>query len=88
MGLKVIEEKGKASIQDIERNIDNGAYVIVLYFHAFAQVGHYAIITEYDDRAFYLVGSSLGFMRLWKKDFKEFWYDTGKTDREWYLAVQ
>lgn len=87
IGIEVIEEKEHAQIADIERNLDDGNYVIVCYMHAFAGEGHYAIITEYDDQAFYFRDPSLGMFRLKKKYFKEWWHDATGI-QQWYAAVK
>ncbi|MES2971470.1 MAG: C39 family peptidase [Patescibacteria group bacterium] len=87
VGLKLVEEKSNALVQDIERNIDAGVSVIVNYFHAFAGEGHYAVVTNYDNKALYLVDSSFGLLRLRKEDFEKFWYNSDKTIYGWYAAV-
>jgi predicted double-glycine peptidase len=88
VGLEVVEEKSDANTQDIERHIDDGAYVIVNYFNAFSDEGHYAVVTGYDDKALYFTDSSLGYLRLKKEYFKKFWYNSDKTVYGWYAAVK
>ena len=46
IGLELIEEKSNATVQDIQRNIDNGAYVIICYANAYSGNGHYTVVTE------------------------------------------
>lgn len=87
IGLEVVEEKEGGKVEDIERNIDEGNYVIVCYIHTFSEEGHYAVITEYDDEAFYFRDPSLGPFRLKKKHFRKWWHDV--TDiQQWYMAVK
>jgi predicted double-glycine peptidase len=88
VGLKILEEKTNSAIADIEKHIDNGAYVIVNYIHAFDGNGHYSAITDYDDRSLYFADSSLGFLRLRKEEFQKHWYNSDKTIRGWYAAVR
>jgi predicted double-glycine peptidase len=88
LGLKVAEEKQDADTSDIEKHIDNGDFVIVCYFHAFSGEGHYALVSEYDEKAFYLRDCSLGFPRLKKKYFKRYWYNSDKSIYGWLLAVK
>jgi predicted double-glycine peptidase len=88
VGLEILEEKANAVIVDIERNIDNGAYVIVNYFDAFSDEGHYSVITEYDNRALYFTDSGFGLFRLNKEDFIKFWHNSDKTIYGWYVAVK
>jgi predicted double-glycine peptidase len=87
IGIEVVEEKKGADISDIERNIDNGNYVIVCYMHAFAGEGHYAVITEYDDVALYFVDPSFGIFRLRKEYLKKWWYGSSGV-QQWYAAVR
>ena len=88
VGLEVIEEKSNAALEDIERNIDQGAYVIVCYLNAFSGNGHYTVITGYDDRAFYCVDSSYGLPRFYKPFFDKYWYGSDKSSVRWYAAVR
>lgn len=87
IGIKVIEEKEGGTLTDIERNIDNGNYVIVGYMNMFSGEGHYAIITEYDNKAFYFRDPSLGPFRLKKEHFKKRWHDATVIE-QWYVAVK
>ena len=87
-GLTIVEEKENAEITDIERHVDAGHYVIVLYYHLYSEVGHYAVVAEYDDRAFYFFDSSYGLLRLKKAKFFKYWYNTDKTVHRWFLAVK
>lgn len=91
IGLELIEEKSNATIQDIERNIDNGACVIICYTNAFSGNGHYTCVTDYDDRAIYCRDPALGFLRLSKEYLTKFWQgtrDASEGSQQWYLAVQ
>ena len=87
IGLKVVEHKEHADIKDIERNIDDGNYVIVNYFDAFTGYGHYGVITEYDDKALYLRDCFFGLFRMEKKIFKKWWYGRDGI-QQWYVAVK
>jgi predicted double-glycine peptidase len=88
IGLKLVKEKREATIEDIERHIDDdGAFVIVNYIDAFSGHGHYAIITEYDDKAFYFSDCSMGLFRLEKEFFKKFWHSASGIP-QWYMAVK
>jgi len=87
VGLKILEQKADAAIADIEKQLDNDAYVIVNYCHAFSDTGHYAVITDYDEEALYFADSSLGFLRLRKEYFKKYWYNSDKTIYGWYVAL-
>ena len=84
--LKLVEEKQGATTKDIERNIDAGAFVVVCYIHAYSGEGHYAIVSEYDDRAFYFRDCSFGLFRLKKKYFRKFWHGTDGI-QQWYVAL-
>lgn len=88
IGLEVIETKAEGTTEDIERLIDQGAYIIVNYLHAFAEDGHYGVVTDYDDSAFYLADCSLGFLRLRREYFLKYWYDSKQAVNHWYLAVK
>lgn len=88
LGFKIIEKKWKSSIKDIERHIDKNNFVIVCYFHAFSNEGHYGLVTEYDDEAVYLRDCSLGFLRLKKKYLVKHWHGHSKKDRGWLLAFK
>lgn len=86
-GLTVVEYGTDAKMDDITRNIDNGNFVIVCYLHLYSGEGHYGLITEYDEDAFYFRDCSYGFMRLEKKDLETSWYNHDKTVRAWYMAI-
>lgn len=88
LGFEIIEEKTGSSIDEIEQHLDKGHFVIVCYWHAFSSEGHYGLISEYDDKAFYFRDCSLGFMRLKKKYFTKHWYDSTKTVHRWLLALK
>jgi predicted double-glycine peptidase len=90
VGLDVLETKAGGTAADVKRHIDAGAYVIVNYFHTFSGNGHYAVITDYDDNAFYLADCSLGFLRLRDEYFLKYWYghDPGSESKKWFLAVK
>ena len=89
VGLNVLEAKAGGTAAEVKRHIDNDAYVIVNYFHTFSGHGHYAVITDYDDNAFYLADCSLGFLRLRNEYFEKYWYgaDPGSESKKWFLAV-
>lgn len=86
IGLEVVEEKEKAEITDIERNVDAGNYVIVCYMHLYSGEGHYGVITEHDKEAFYFRDPSFGLFRIRKKYFKKHWHSSGPP--QWYVAVK
>lgn len=88
LGLKIVEQKRDGTMQDVERHIDNGDLVVICYFHAFAQEGHYGLVSEYDKAAFYLRDCSLGFLRLRREYFKKYWYNHDKTIYGWFMAVK
>jgi predicted double-glycine peptidase len=89
IGLELVEEKRDSSLKDIERNIDDGAFVIVNYSSAYSDAnnGHYAVVTEYDEKAFYLRDCSYGFLRLKKQHLKRFWYGVDGI-QQWYAAFK
>ncbi len=88
VGLEVIEEKAKASLKDIERHVDNGTFVIVCYKNAFSGNGHYTVITEYDDGAFYCRDSAFGLFRIDKEEFEKHWFNPKETSIRWFVAVR
>jgi predicted double-glycine peptidase len=88
VGLELAEQKSDASIEDLERGIDAGAYVIVNYFHVYSGEGHYGLVTEYDDEALYFRDCSCGFFRIKKKFFKNFWYGDAESSKQWYAAFK
>lgn len=88
VGLEVIEELQGADIKDIEYHLNKKHFVIVNYIQAFSGEGHYAVVCESDESAIYLRDSSLGFVRIKKKDFVKFWYNHDKTIQGWLLAVK
>jgi predicted double-glycine peptidase len=87
IGLEVIETEEGGALKDIERNLDDGKYVIVCYMHAYSGEGHYGVITEYDKRAFYFVDPSFGLFRLRKEYFSKWWYGSDGV-KQWYMAVK
>ena len=91
VGLELVEEKSNANIEDIQRNIDNGAYVIICYTNAFSGNGHYTCVTEYDDQALYCRDPALGLLRLRKEYLAKFWHgsmDASAGSKQWYMAVK
>ena len=88
VGLEVMETKNDAELKDIEKNIDQGYYVIVNYFDAFSGAGHYSIVTDYDEEAVYILDCSFGLFRLEKKDFLKHWHNKSKSIFRWYVALK
>lgn len=87
VGLEVVESKSGAAIEDLERNIDAGGYVVVNYMNVYSGEGHYGLVTDYDDKAVYLVDSSFGFIRIKKPYFLKYWYGSDKIER-WYASLR
>lgn len=88
VGLKLVEVKKNAAIADIERNLDAGAFVIINYFEAFSEGGHYSIVTDYDETALYIADCYDGFLRIEKKYFPKWWHNSDKSIRGWYMAIK
>jgi hypothetical protein len=88
IGLEVLEEKAGATLSDIERNLDAGAFVIINYYNAYSGNGHYTVATDYDEKAFYTRDSAFGLFRLRKEHLQKCWYDTHGESSEWYMAVR
>lgn len=88
VGLKIVQTAENASIHDIEVQLDANSYVIVNYFQVFSGEGHYAVIADHDNNAFYLMDSSLGLLRLRKEYFKKYWHNSDKSIYGWYVAVK
>lgn len=87
-GLEIIEQKTNASVDDIKRNLDMNASVIVNYFDPFSGEGHYAVVTEYDDQALYLRDCWFGLLRMSIKSFGPVWHNGNDTIRGWYVAIK
>lgn len=91
VGLEVLEEKSGANVEDIERNIDNGAHVVICYANAFSGNGHYTLVTGHDDRALYCRDSTFGLFRFSKDYLKKFWHgqrDASTGSDHWYMAIR
>lgn len=92
VGIEVVEEKSNASLEDIQRNIDEGAYVIILSAATFSGNSHYTCITQYDDQALYSRDSAYGFLRLSTEYLEKLWHgvdhDASKGSKKWYVAVK
>jgi predicted double-glycine peptidase len=91
IGLVVVEEKSNAGVEDIERNIDDGAYVVMCYANAYSGNGHYTLVTGYDDRAIYCRDSGFGLFRFSKEYLENFWHgqkDASKGSNRWYMAIK
>ena len=86
--LEVVEEKYGANLDDIRRHVDAGYYVIVNYSAGFSDSGHFAVVIEYDENAFYLFDSSYGFLRLENNGLESRWYNSDKTIKKWLLAIK
>jgi hypothetical protein len=83
-----VESEYNASLDDIRRHLDRGAYVIVNYLNAFSGNGHYAAIVNYDEMAFYLADSSLGALRLSNEHLLNHWHSGDRATLRWYLSVK
>ena len=81
------EEKTDATFEDIERTLDSGSVCIVNFFNIFNKVGHFSLIVRHDEKAFYFIDSSLGFLRLKKKAFQDHWHNQDKTLHGWFVAI-
>ena len=91
IGLEVLEAKSDAKISDIERNLDNGAYVVICYANAFSGNGHYTVVTDHDKRAIYCRDSAFGLFRFSKEYLDKFWHgqkDASINSNHWYMAVK
>ena len=88
LGFEVVESRANATTEDIEHHLDQGHKVIVDYFYAFAEEGHFAQIAEYDDVAFYFIDPSLGYMRLKKPYFIKNWHNQNGKLVGWFMAVK
>lgn len=92
LGLELVEEKPEGNVNDIERNIDAGHFVIILYNNAYSGNSHYTVITEYDDGAVYCRDSAFGFFRFSKENLEKFWHgvahDASQNSKQWYMAVK
>ena len=87
-GLEVVSVTTDASPEDIDQNLRVGHRVIVNFQHAFDGDGHFAVVAESDDDAFYLRDSSLGLLRLKKRDLVKHWHNSDSTISGWLLAVR
>jgi predicted double-glycine peptidase len=88
VGLEVVGSRGDSSLEDLEKSIDNGYYVIVNYFDAFSGAGHYSIVNDYDEEAVYILDCSFGLFRLDKKDFLKHWHNKNKSVFRWYVSLR
>jgi predicted double-glycine peptidase len=92
--LEVVETKYNGSLKDLERCIKAAEaegldpYIIVNYFHAFANEGHYGAVTGIDENAVYMKGCSLGWLRLRRQYFEEYWHSSDGTTKGWYAVVR
>ena len=87
-GLEVVSVTTGATPEDIDRYLAIGHYVIINFRHAFDGDGHFAVVAESDDAAFYLRDSSLGLLRLKKRDLVEHWHNSDGTISGWLLALR
>lgn len=85
--IATASEKQNASLEDLENELDQRCVCVVNYFNAFNRVGHFSLILDHDHDAFYLIDSSLGFLRLRKKYFLENWHNSNKTLNQWYVSI-
>lgn len=92
LGLEVVEEKSNGNVEDIQRNIDMGAYVIILYKNAFSGNSHYTVVTKYDDKALYCRDSAFGLLRFSKEYLEKFWHgvthDASRNSKQWFMALK
>jgi len=88
IGLEVVEVRQNATIADIERHLDNAAYVIINYFEAFSQDGHYSVVTDYDEHALYIADCYDGFLRITKKYFPRWWHNSDGSIVGWFMALR
>jgi predicted double-glycine peptidase len=87
-GLEILESKQDASLEDVERRISQGGYVIVNYLDAFSGKGHYSVLTDYDEQAVYILDCSLGLLRLDRAAFLKHWHNSDGSVSRWYLALK
>lgn len=88
LGFTIVEERDKATVKDIERQLDEDNMVVVNYFYAFSNEGHYAQVAEYDDKAFYLIDPTAGYMRIKKEYFVTNWHSQDGTITGWFMAIR
>lgn len=88
--LTYFVERG-ASITDLKAYLKSGFRIIVGYFYAPEDIGHYAVVKDIDKKNIYLLDPYLGpnhfytikeFQKLWTKGFK---YERSK---RWLFGVK
>jgi len=87
LGIQCSKEHTDSSLADLEKALDERCVCIVNYFNAFNEVGHFSLLIGYDEEAYFLVDSSLGFLRLKKKYFEKNWHNHDRTLHKWFVSV-
>lgn len=88
LGLEITEAKFNAEIADLEKHLDAGDYVIINYFEAFSEDGHFSVVVEHDDRAIYIADCYIGLIRIEKKYFPKWWHSSDGSTQGWFMAVK
>ncbi len=84
--INLVKHKVNWRYDDLYEYIDKGYIVLINYFNAFSNVGHYAIIYEYDAESFYFLDSSLWRLRLKNEILQKFWHNT-KNDIKGFFII-
>lgn len=87
LDISFTDEKSDSTIEDLENAMDRRCVCIINYFNAFNKVGHFSLMLDYDEDAFYLIDSSLGFLRLKKDSFEKNWHNSDKTLHRWFVSI-
>lgn len=86
LGLEILETGASADIDCLETYLDKGAHVIICYI-SLSGGGHYSIIKEYDDKAFYLLDCSYGLIRIEKPTLLKRWRNRHEAAERWFMAI-
>lgn len=87
LGIVCSKEHRDSTLEDLENALDQRCVCIVNYFNAFNEVGHFALMVDHDEKAYFLIDSSLGFLRLKKKHFEKNWHNSDKTLHKWFTSI-
>lgn len=84
----IIAEKSWWSLEEIEKYVKKWNLVIVNYYNPFQNVGHYAVIEDYDEMYFYMYDSIFWIYRLNKEAFEKVWRNFSGTIERWFVTIK
>lgn len=86
--MEIFDSWYNREICDLEKAIDMWHWVIVNYFNALHNVGHYSFLFHHDENSFYFKDSAIWLVRIKKDKFFALWHNSDQTKFRWFVSFK